>query len=66
MHREKNGCRGLHRLVQKCRSQFKRPENTKFYSAKDYAGAERKFVKFCLRGKVAPGSRGNKRFLRRG
>jgi hypothetical protein len=51
MARGKNGCKGLNRLVEKFRNEFKRPENTKFYSEKDYKAAERKYVKLCLQGK---------------
>jgi hypothetical protein len=51
MPERKNGCRGLQRLVEKFRSEFKRQENTNFYSETDYKTAERKFIKLCLEGK---------------
>jgi hypothetical protein len=41
---------GIRLLVQKYRNEFKRPENTDFYTVKDYKKAEKKFVKFCLKG----------------
>jgi hypothetical protein len=37
-------------LVEKCRNEFRRPENTDYYAQEDYKEAERKFVKFCLNG----------------
>jgi hypothetical protein len=43
---------GIQLLVQKCRSQFQRPENMNFYDADDYKAAERKYVKFCLLGQL--------------
>lgn len=42
---------GIEQLVEKCRIEFRRPENTKFYSKVDYKEAERKYVKFCLNGR---------------
>jgi hypothetical protein len=48
----KNDGSGLRRLIQKFRNEFKRPENTEFYSEKDFKEAERKYVKFCLSGKL--------------
>lgn len=51
MSGNKKGCHGLQRLINKFRREFKRPENTKFYSEKDYKEAERKYVKLCLQGK---------------
>jgi hypothetical protein len=41
---------GIELLVEKCRNEFRRPENTDFYAQEDYREAERKFVKFCLNG----------------
>ena len=41
---------GLERLVEKCRDEFRRPENTDHYSKEDYRAAEKKFVRFCLTG----------------
>jgi hypothetical protein len=43
-----NADKRIRLLVQKYRSEFKRPENTNFYSDNDYKEAEKKFVKFCL------------------
>ena len=42
--------RGIELLVEKCRDEFRRPENTDYYEAGDYKEAERKYVKFCLSG----------------
>lgn len=39
---------GLKRLVEKCRNEFRRPENTEYYSKEDYREAEKKYVRFCL------------------
>ncbi|MEJ2168308.1 MAG: hypothetical protein P8X90_22550 [Desulfobacterales bacterium] len=52
MHSRNRGRRGLNRLVTKLRDEFKRPENTRYYSKKDYRKAERKYIKFCLQGKT--------------
>jgi hypothetical protein len=41
---------GIELLLEKCRNEFRRPENTDYYAADDYKEAERKFVKFCLYG----------------
>jgi hypothetical protein len=41
---------GIELLLEKCRYEFRRPENTDYYAEHDYKEAERKFVKFCLRG----------------
>lgn len=41
---------GIELLVEKCRNDFRRPENTDYYTKDDYKAAERKFVKFCLNG----------------
>lgn len=46
------GRQGLNRLIKKLRDEFKRPENTRYYSKKDYREAERKYIKFCLQGKA--------------
>lgn len=40
--------RGIERLVEKCRNEFRRSENTDYYTESDYKEAERKFVKFRL------------------
>jgi hypothetical protein len=42
---------GIELLLEKCRNEFRLPENTDYYAADDYKEAERKFVKFCLLGK---------------
>jgi hypothetical protein len=42
---------GIELLVDKCRTEFRRPENTDFYTEIDYKEAERKYVKFCLNGR---------------
>ncbi len=41
---------GIELLVQKCRNEFRCPENMDFYTSDDYKEAERKFIKFCLYG----------------
>ena len=41
---------GIELLVEKCRDEFRRPENKDYYAKDDYKEAERKFVKFCLLG----------------
>ena len=41
---------GIELLLEKCRNEFRRPENTDYYAADDYKEAERKFVKYCLFG----------------
>jgi hypothetical protein len=41
---------GIELLLERCRNEFRRPENTDYYSEDDYKEAERKFVKFCLHG----------------
>ncbi len=41
---------GLKRLVERYRDEFRRPENTKYYSDEDYRLAEKKFIRFCLAG----------------
>ena len=46
-----NGDKGIKLLIQKCRKEFRRTENTDFYADEDYKAAERKFVKFCLLNK---------------
>lgn len=45
---------GIRLLIQRYRSEFRRPENTNFYSENDLKAAEKKYVKFCLTGN--PGS----------
>ena len=48
-----SGCRlsGLEQLVEKCRAEFRCPENTDHYTHADYKDAERKYIKFCLDGR---------------
>ncbi|MCF8052065.1 MAG: hypothetical protein K9L59_12560 [Desulfobacterales bacterium] len=41
---------GLKRLVEKCRNEFRRAENTDYYSKEDFREAEKKYVRFCLTG----------------
>ena len=50
MDHTRNKALGLERLVEKCRAEFRRPENIDHYSKKDYRAAEKKFVRFCLTG----------------
>lgn len=44
---------GIQLLLEKCRNEFRRPENTDYYAVDDYKEAERKFIKFCLSGNLA-------------
>jgi len=39
---------GIEMLVEKCRNEFRCPENTNYYTKDDYKEAERKFIKFRL------------------
>ena len=50
MSNGKSSTQGIELLLEKCRNEFRRPENTDFYEEDDYKEAERKFVKFCLFG----------------
>jgi hypothetical protein len=45
-----NADQGIRLLIQKCRNEFRRPENIDFYSENDFKEAEKKIVKFCLTG----------------
>jgi hypothetical protein len=42
---------GIELLVERYRKDFRRPENTEYYTEDDYKEAERKFIKYCLNGK---------------
>ncbi len=50
MNNSTSATQGIELIVEKCREEFRRPENTNYYSQDDYKEAERKFVKLCLRG----------------
>jgi hypothetical protein len=52
MKNDLNRDEGIKLLIQKCRQEFRRTENTEFYADEDYKAAERKFVKFCLLNKT--------------
>ena len=41
---------GIELLVERYRRDFRRPENTEYYTEDDYKDAERKFIKFRLNG----------------
>lgn len=56
MDNSSNTDKGIRLLVQKCRIDFRRPENIDFYEKNDYEEAEKKFVKFCLTGNPKLGS----------
>ena len=43
---------GIKMLLEKCRNQFRRPENLEYYERDNYKEAEKKYVKFCLHGNV--------------
>ena len=50
MANSSNTNQGIRLLVQKCRNEFRRPENIYYYTKKDFKEAEKRFVKFCLTG----------------
>lgn len=50
MNDSKGTPQGIKLLIEKYRDEFRRPENTDYYTEQDYKEAERKFVKFCLLG----------------
>jgi hypothetical protein len=50
MNDNANATHGIELLVEKCRDDFRRPENVNHYQHDDYKEAERKFVKYCLSG----------------
>ena len=50
MANSSNTDQGIRLLIQKCRNEFRRPENIDYYSENDFKEAEKKFVKFCLTG----------------
>ena len=50
MDNASNTNQGIRLLIQKCREEFRLPENSDFYSENNYREAERKYVKFCLTG----------------
>jgi hypothetical protein len=50
MHSGNSATQGIELLVEKCRDEFRRPENTDYCAVDDFKEAERKFVKFCLLG----------------
>ena len=43
---------GIELLVEKCRNEFRLPENTDYYTEDDYKEAEKKFIKFRLGRKL--------------
>jgi hypothetical protein len=47
-----NSEEGIKLLIRKYRKEFRRKENTDFYTDEDYKAAERKFVKYCLLNKT--------------
>ena len=40
--------RGIDRIVDKYRQQFRVPENLDYYSKRDFHKAERQYLRFCL------------------
>jgi hypothetical protein len=42
---------GIERLIEKWKEEFRQTENLEYYSEEDIKVAERKFIKFCLRGR---------------
>ena len=51
MANSSNADQGIRLLVQKCRNEFRRPENIYYYSENDFKEAEKRYVKYCLTGK---------------
>jgi hypothetical protein len=50
MSKDHSTTQGIELLLEKCRSEFRRSENTDYYAEHDYKEAERKFIKFRLSG----------------
>ena len=50
MDNSSNTDQGIRMLIQKCRKEFRRPENINYYTENDFKEAEKKFVKFCMTG----------------
>jgi hypothetical protein len=50
MANSSNTDQGIRLFIQKCRNEFRRPENIDYYTENDFKEAEKKFVKFCLTG----------------
>jgi hypothetical protein len=50
---------GIEQLVERWRTEFRRPENTDFYNEIDYKRAERKYIKLCLDGRPDAAVDGN-------
>lgn len=48
---------GIELLLEKCRNEFRCPENTDYYAGADYKETERKFVKLCLLDDPGVGAR---------
>jgi hypothetical protein len=50
---DESGCSasGIEQLVEKWRTEFRRPENKDHYTEIDYQEAERKYVKYRLNGR---------------
>ena len=40
---------GIKSIINKCRKEFRIPENVNHYSEKDFKHAEKKYLKLCLR-----------------
>jgi hypothetical protein len=52
MAKSSNTNKGIRLLIQKYRNEFRRPENIHYYAENDFKEAEKRFVKFCLTGKL--------------
>jgi hypothetical protein len=52
MSNDRSTTLGIELFLEKCRNEFRRPENTDYYEEDDYKEAERKFVKFRLSGNI--------------
>jgi transcription elongation factor Elf1 len=52
MSQDRKNNRGIKLLVKNYKNRFRCPENINFYSAADFKKAEKKYVKFCLNGKL--------------
>ena len=45
---------GLQQLINKYRQKFETEENINYYTYKDFRRAERKYLKFMLKGEIQP------------
>ncbi len=50
MENNANRANGIERLIDKWKNEFRQIENLGYYSEEDMKIAERKYIKYCLRG----------------